>query len=65
MYFRTIKFQRTENGEWSKGYYVGAGENSDNSCILDSNYQPVTGYLWNYVNDYCNNLEINIPDFTE
>lgn len=61
MYIRSIKFQREQNSEWEKGYYVGEGENCDDSCILNSNYRPVTGEIWDCVNDYTNNLVIHIP----
>lgn len=65
MFIRTIKFQIEREGEWLRGYYVGEDENSNNSCFLDSNYQPITTMVWDYKVDFKNNISINIPEIID
>ena len=55
MYIKKIKYKTEENGELFTGYYVGAGENCDNSTILDKNYKPVVTEIWDYYTD-CENI---------
>jgi hypothetical protein len=57
MYIESIKFKRYQNSEYEEGYYIGDHENSDNSTILDKNYQPIENQnVWHY----CPNAEKRI-----
>lgn len=62
MYIKRIKYQVKENGKMLTGYYVGAGENCNNSTILDKNYKPYFGEIWNYYTDYENRICLSIQE---
>lgn len=62
MYIKRIKYKTEEHGELLNGYYVGAGENCDNSTFLDKNYKPVIDDIWNYYTDYENRICLSIEE---
>lgn len=62
MYIERIKYRAEEDGEMFTGYYVGAGENCDNSTILDKNYKPYQGEIWDYYKDYENRICLSIDE---
>lgn len=62
MYIKRIKYKTEEHGELLTGYYVGAGENCDNSTFLDKNYKPVIDDIWNYYTDYENRICLSIEE---
>lgn len=56
MYIESIVYQKEENTQWLKGWYVGETDNCKNSFILDKDYQPLSrdekGFqVWNYKTD--------------
>lgn len=41
MFVESIRFKRTKESRWERGYYIGDTDNSRKSTFLDSNYQPI------------------------
>lgn len=65
MYIKSIKYKIEENGKLFDGYYVGAGENCDNSTFLDKNYKPVENEIWDYYTNYENRICLSIQEVQE
>jgi hypothetical protein len=41
MFIESIKFKRTKDSNWERGYYIGETDNASKSVILDANYIPL------------------------
>ena len=68
MYVESIKFKRTKDSKWERGYYIGDTDNSMDSTLLDSKYQPLLrnekGHLniWDYTTDLDNWIQFRCEE---
>ena len=68
MFIESVRFQRKENSNWERGFYIGRCYNDDlyKGIYLDSNYQPLErnkeGFqVWDMKYDSHTDVRLNIP----
>lgn len=67
MFVESIRFKKTEESEWERGYYVGKTDNCEKSVILDLNYKPLEKGrdgcdVWDYHTDTENWIQLRCND---